>query len=263
MSPRLSGLNMLVSGGGSGIGRATTLAYLREGATVTAIERDPDHATALRRAGEGLPLRVVEGDATAPEVIATAVDAAAATGGRLDQLTCCVGVFDHYASLRDLPAPRLIAAAEETWRLNVLSALLAVGAAWPMLRDSRGSVTLTLSESAYHPVGGGVLYGSSKWALRGVVQHLSADLAPQVRVNGVAPGGTTGTRFSGLRALGQQERTVDSRAGREERIVAGTSLKITPTPEDHAGAYVYLADPRAARAVTGVVINSDGGRDRR
>ncbi|MEV6850577.1 SDR family NAD(P)-dependent oxidoreductase [Actinoplanes sp. NPDC051411] len=261
MSPRLSGLSMLVIGAGSGIGRATALAYLGEGATVTAIERDPEHAAGLRQAGADRPLHVVEGDATAPEIVATAVEAAVAAGGRLDQLTCCVGVFDHYVSVRELGMPQLIAAAEEIWRVNVLSALVAVGTAWPRLRDSRGSVTLTLSESAFHPVGGGVLYGSSKWALRGVVQHLSADLAPQVRVNGVAPGGTAGTRFSGLRALGQQERTVDSRAGREERIAAGTSLKITPTPEDHAGAFVYLADPRAARAVTGVVINSDGGRD--
>ncbi|MEV8607286.1 SDR family oxidoreductase [Amycolatopsis sp. NPDC051373] len=137
---------------------------------------------------------------------------------------------------------------------------VAVNAAWPALRDARGSVTLTLSKSAFHPVGGGVLYGSSKWALRGVVQHLSVDLAPAVRVNGVAPGGTSGTRFSGLTALGGAESTVERRAGRSERIAAGTLLKTTAAPEDHAGAFVYLADPVAARVVTGVVINTDGGR---
>ncbi|MFE0419293.1 SDR family NAD(P)-dependent oxidoreductase [Streptomyces tendae] len=259
MRGRLDGLSMLVTGGGSGIGAAVTLAYLREGATVTAIERSTDHAAALRHAAQGLPLHVVEGDATAPDVVTAATDVAIAAGGRVDQLTCCVGVFDHYVSLRELSVAELLAAAEETWRLNVLSTLVAVHAAWPVLQDARGSVTLTLSESAFHPVGGGVLYGSSKWALRGVVQHLSADLAPQVRVNGVAPGGTTGTRFSGLHSLGRGATTVDARAGRDERIAAGTSLHVKPAPEDHAGAFVYLADPVAARIVTGVIVNSDGG----
>ncbi|MDX3240454.1 SDR family NAD(P)-dependent oxidoreductase [Streptomyces sp. ME18-1-4] len=259
MSGRLDGLSMLVAGAGSGIGRAATLAYLHEGATVTAIERSAEHAAALRREGKGSPLHVVEGDATRADTLAKAVEEAVLAGGGLHQLTCCVGVFDHYASLRELPVDKLVGAAEETWRLNVLSTLVAVATAWPALRDTRGSVTLTLSESAFRPAGGGVLYGSSKWALRGVVQHLSVDLAPHVRVNGVAPGGTTGTRFSGLDALGQGESTVDARGGRDERIRVGTALQVKPTPEDHAGAFVYLADPVAARIVTGVVINSDGG----
>ena len=121
------------------------------------------------------------------------------------------------------------------------------------------SVTLTLSESAFHPVGGGVLYGSSKWALRGVVAHLSRDLAPRVRVNGVAPGGTSGTRFSAPAMLGQTL-SADQVPGRDDRIKAGNALGVVPSPADHAGAYVYLADPAAARVVTGVVLNTDGGR---
>ena len=106
-------------------------------------------------------------------------------------------------------------------------------------------MTLTLSESAFHPVGGGVLYGSSKWALRGVLSHLAVDLAPDIRVNAVAPGGTTGTRFGGLAALDQTQ-TADRVEGRDERIASGTLLRATPRPEDHAGAYVYLADREAA-----------------
>ncbi|WP_326834742.1 SDR family NAD(P)-dependent oxidoreductase [Amycolatopsis rhabdoformis] len=252
----LAGLSILVSGGGSGIGRAATLAYLREGAAVTVVERSPAHAAELRAAAGSLPLEVVVGDATAPEVLAEAV----ATAGRVDQLTCCVGVFDHYTSIRDLSVAELVTAAREIWQVNVLGALAAVRTAWPALEQARGSVTLTLSESAFHPVGGGVLYGSSKWALRGVVQHLAADLAPAVRVNGVAPGGTSGTRFSGLSALGRAESTVEDRGGRSDRIAATTLLRTAATPEDHAGAFVYLADPVAARVVTGVVINTDGGR---
>jgi NAD(P)-dependent dehydrogenase (short-subunit alcohol dehydrogenase family) len=252
----LAGRRLLVTGGGSGIGRAVTLAYLEQGATVTVLERSPEQAAAL--ADEDDRLRVLTGDATDAAALADAVGVAAGAAG-LDNLTCCVGIFDYYASLRQLEPEKVEAAAAESWRVNVLSALLAVGAAHPELARAGGSVTLTLSESAFHPVGGGVLYGSAKWALRGAVSHLSVDLAPEVRVNGVAPGGTTGTRFAGLDALGQ-EQTADRVPGRDERIAAGTLLEVVPRPEDHAGAYVYLADPVAARVTTGVVIGTDGGR---
>jgi NAD(P)-dependent dehydrogenase (short-subunit alcohol dehydrogenase family) len=254
---RLDGEHILLTGGGSGIGRAVALTYLEHGATVTVLERSSVNAKTLAdEAGPGL--QVVVGDAEDPDVLASAVADAERTEG-LDNLTCCVGVFDYYASVRNLTPPELKAAADEVWRTNVLSTLVAVQAALSALQRARGSVTLTLSESAFHPVGGGVLYGSSKWALRGVVSHLSADLAPDVRVNAVAPGGTTGTRFGGLRSLGQ-ELTADTVEGRDERIAAGTLLGVTPRPEDHAGAYVYLADRVGAKVTTGVVINTDGGR---
>lgn len=256
MSGRLAGQHILLTGGGSGIGRGVALAYLQEGAVVTVLERSEDHADALEgERHEGL--RVVRGDAGEPASLQEALAAAAGPEDRLDNLTCCVGVFDYYASLRTLSAEELAAAAEEIWRVNVLSTFQAVRVAHPALSRSRGSVTLTLSESAFHPTGGGVLYGSSKWALRGAVAHLSADLGPEVRVNAVAPGGTTGTRFGGLQSLGQDQ-TADQVEGRDARIAGGNALQTTPEPEDHAGAYVYLADRRAARVTTGVVINTDG-----
>lgn len=85
------------------------------------------------------------------------------------------------------------------------------------------------------------------------------ELAPEVRVNGVAPGGTTATRFGGLTTLGQTQ-TADQVEGRDDRIAAGTLLGVVPRPEDHAGAYLYLADPHTSRVTTGIVINTDGGR---
>lgn len=249
---------MLVTGGGSGIGRAVVRAYVAEGARVTVLERSDVNSTDLR--GElGHALEVVVGDATDPDALDDALSRATRDRAGLDQLTCCVGVHDHYASVRDLDAPALLAAATEIWNVNVLSTLLAVNRTFPSLREVSGSVTLTLSESAFLTTGGGVLYASSKWALRGVVAHLAKDLAPDVRVNGVAPGGTTGTRLGGLTALGQVDRA-DCDSGRDERIRCGTSLGVLARPEDHAGAYVYLADPNAARITTGVVINTDGGR---
>jgi 2,3-dihydroxy-2,3-dihydrophenylpropionate dehydrogenase len=252
-----AGPAVLVTGGGSGIGLGVTTRYVADGARVTVLERSDVRAAELRDAF-GDAVQVVVGDAADAATVATAVETASRDGG-LDHLTCCVGVFDQYASVRELDPADLERAAGEIWRANVLTTLLAVSAAYPALRKRRGSITLTLSESAFHPVGGGVLYGSSKWALRGVVEHLAADLAPDVRVNGVAPGGTTGTRFGGLAALDQRG-TADQVVGRDQRIAEGNLLGLTPSPADHAGAYAYLADPAQSGVVTGIVINTDAGR---
>lgn len=258
MSDAIAGLSMLVTGGGSGIGRAVVDAYVAAGGRVVVLERSPERACELRR-DHGDAVSVVVGDATDDSAVAEAVGRAVSEHGGLDQLTCCVGVFDYYASLRTIDTERIAAAAEEIWRANVLSVLLAVAHGYPQLRQRSGSVTLTISGAAFHAEGGGVLYGSSKWALRGVVSHLAQDLAPDVRVNGVAPGGTDGTRLGGLRAL-EQHASADTVPGRPERIRDGNLLKVLPRPEDHAGAYLYLADPVASRVCTGIVIRTDGGR---
>lgn len=256
----MRGLSVLVLGGGSGIGRAAALAYSAAGASVTVLERSARLGAALQDADSSMAVLV--GDATDPSTVRRAVGAAS-SDGHLDHLTCCVGVFDHYLSLRDITADRFIHAAEEMWRTNVLSTLMAVNLAHDSLRAAKGSITLTLSESAFEAVGGGVLYGSSKWALRGAVHHLSADLAPDVRVNGVAPGGTSGTAFAGMSSLGQDGSLVSDDQERDARIARGNLLHLTPTPEDHAGAYLYLADPVAARVVTGLVVRTDGGGARK
>ena len=257
----MRGLSALVLGGGSGLGRAAALAYSAAGASVTVLERSAELGTALQDADASMTVLV--GDATNPATVKEAVASARSSDGQLDHLTCCVGVFDHYLSLRDITADQLILAAEEMWRTNVLSTVMAVNLAHESLRAAKGSITLTLSESAFAAVGGGVLYGSSKWALRGAVHHLSADLAPDVRVNGVAPGGTSGTAFAGMSSLGQDGSLVSDDQERDARIARGNLLHLTPTPEDHASAYLYLADPVAARVVTGLVVRTDGGGARK
>ena len=86
--------------------------------------------------------------------------------------------------------------------VNVKSQLVCVRAALPELRRAGGSVVLTVSTSGFYPGRGGVLYVASKFAVRGCVIALAHELAPQVRVNGVAPGGTLGTELTRPRSLG-------------------------------------------------------------
>jgi NAD(P)-dependent dehydrogenase (short-subunit alcohol dehydrogenase family) len=252
----LDGHVSLIVGGGSGIGRATAEAFLSEGASLVILEHDAEKCLALE--GLGDQVIVVHGDARSLEDNRRAVAEAEAAFGRIDSAMTFVGVFDHYARLADIPDERLAPAFDEVFSTNVLSALNLAQAAAPQLRRDRGSLVLTLSTSSFYPGRGGILYVASKFALRGVVTQLAHELAPDVRVNGVAPGGTLDTDMRGPKALDEHERRLSDHEGRAEGMRARTPLQVALNGADHAGAYIYLVSDRA-RALTGVVINSDGG----
>ena len=254
MSGWLDGKAALVTGGGSGIGRAVVEAFLAEGASVCVLERDPAKCAELRALG----VAVVEGDGTAAAGTARAVGEAVARFGRLDCLATFVGVFDLFTPALEIEDERFDAAFAEMFDVNVKSVLLAVRAAAPALRASRGSVVVTCSSSSFYPGGGGALYIASKFALRGAVVQLAHELAPDVRVNGVAPGGTVRTDLRGLAALGPGRRARRGPPGPHRRAARATPLAVALEPEDHAAAYVYLASDRA-RGCTGEILRSDGG----
>jgi len=254
----LAGEVALVVGAGSGIGRAVAERFVAEGARLVALDLlgellEPLAAAAPRR------VEALAGDATEAGTCAMAVERALACYGRLDVLVHCAGRFDFHAPVEPLAPEDLAAAFDEIFSVNVKSALLSVHAAAGALRASRGAVICTLSSSAVHPEGAGVLYGASKWAVRGLVVHLARELAPEVRVNGVAPGGTASTRLTGLRSLDQRH-TVADVPGRDARLAAGNLLGALPVPADHAGAYVFLASRELSPLTTGTVLCSDGGR---
>ena len=249
----VAGKVALVTGGGSGIGRAVVDALLAEGASVGVLERDPAKCGALP--GDVV---AVEGDATRPERNERLVAALLERWGRIDVAMTFVGVFDLYLPLLEIPADRFDAAFDELFSVNVKSALATARAVTPELRRRRGSLVLTLSSSSFWPGRGGVLYVATKFALRGVVAQLAHELAPEVRVNGVAPGGTLDTDLRGPASLGLAELRLAERPGRREELEARTPLRVALTPADHASAYLWLASD-GARGVTGEVIRSDGG----
>jgi NAD(P)-dependent dehydrogenase (short-subunit alcohol dehydrogenase family) len=252
----LDGKAALVVGGGSGIGRAVVDGFLDEGAAVGVLELDEAKCAELADLGPGV--RAIRGDATSLADAERAVRETVDAHGRLDALAVFVGVFDYYRPLREIPGDRLAAAFEEMFTLNVLSCLVAAKAALDELARARGSITLTLSTSAYYPGRGGPLYVASKFALRGLVTQLGHELAPDVRVNGVAPGGTLDTDMRGLRSLDLHDRRLGATPDRAAQLSARTPLNVALEPADHAGAYVFLASDRA-RGITGEVIGSDGG----
>jgi phthalate 3,4-cis-dihydrodiol dehydrogenase len=247
----------LIVGAGSGIGRAVVTAFLGEGARVAVLERDEQKCSAVRAAHPEVP--VTCGDASTRAANDDAVAAAVESFGGLDVLVNCVGVFDFYRSITDLDADVLDDAFDEIFRINVKSHLHAVKAALPALQQSAHPVVLlTESTSGYYPGRGGVMYVASKFAVRGLVTALSHDLAPHIRVNGVAPGGTLGTDLRGLASLGAADRSIAAAPDRAEELAARVPLHVALSAEDHAWSYVFLASHRA-RGITGDVIHPDGG----
>ncbi|NMH99881.1 3-(cis-5,6-dihydroxycyclohexa-1,3-dien-1-yl)propanoate dehydrogenase [Pseudonocardia acidicola] len=252
----LEGRRALIVGAGSGIGRAVVDAFRAEGARVAALERDPDKCAALTADCADVP--VVTGDATTRQANEQAVAAAVDAFGGLDVLVNCVGIFDFYQGIEALDADRLDDAFDEMFRVNVKSHLHGVKAALPVLRASRGTILLTESTSAYYPGRGGVLYVSSKFAVRGLVTALAHELAPEIRVNGVAPGGTLNTDLRGLNSLGLNDRRLDDTPGRAAELAGRVPLGVALSGADHAWSYVFLASERS-RGITGGVVHPDGG----
>lgn len=255
MSGWLDGKRALVVGAGSGIGRGVVEAFLQEGAQVAALEIDQAKCDAL--AADHDDVVVVQGDATTAAANGAAVTAAVDRFGGLDVLVGCVGIFDFYRRLEDIAADELDQAFDEMFSVNVRSQLHTVKAALPALRASGGNVVLTESTSAYYPGRGGCLYVASKFAVRGLVTTLAYELAPEVRVNGVAPGGTLGTDLRGLSTLGLDAQRLDG-PDRAAELAARNPLGVALSGADHAWSYVFLASDRA-RGISGRTVHSDGG----
>jgi len=136
--------------------------------------------------------------------------------------------------------------------------LLGAKAALPELRKTRGTMVFTLSTSSFY-VGGGPLYVASKHGALGMMRQLANELAPEIRVNGVAPSGTA-TSLRTAPALAGGNGAADRDAANIRGLQRSSNiLGLTVTPEDHAAAYVLLASSQS-RAITGSVINTDAGR---
>jgi NAD(P)-dependent dehydrogenase (short-subunit alcohol dehydrogenase family) len=247
---------VVCTGAGSGIGRAAVEAFVAAGARVGVLEWDAAKCQALAKLGDSV--FALHGDAGEAGTNRRLVEQALERWGGVDVAVTFVGVFDMYTPLTEIPDDRFDALYDEVLTVNLKSPLLTARAALGALRERHGSLILTCSSSSFYAGRGGPLYVASKFGLRGVVTALAHEMAPDVRVNGVAPGGTVGTDLAGPRSLGRSGERLDDRPGRAEALEARTPLHLALTPADHAGAYVFLASDAAA-GITGEIIRSDGG----
>jgi 2,3-dihydroxy-2,3-dihydrophenylpropionate dehydrogenase len=252
---RLEGTVAYVTGGASGLGAAIVERFVAEGASASVLDRSAEGCDRLReRFGERVITTV--GDVREYGAHERAVEACIATFGRLDTYVGNAAIWDGNVSIHDLPPERIGEAFDEVFGINVKGYLLGAKASAGPLTEARGSMIFTLSMAALHASGGGPLYTASKHAGIGLVRELAYELAPEVRVNGVAPGAMA-TDLRGPQSLGRNQplmATVDP-----DVIRSGYPLDFFPTPEDYVGPYVFLASHTEAATVTGVVVEASLG----
>ncbi|BCP12351.1 3-phenylpropionate-dihydrodiol/cinnamic acid-dihydrodiol dehydrogenase [Mycobacterium paraintracellulare] len=253
----LSGRVALVTGGASGIGRAVAERFLAEGACVAVFDRSQRRLADLK--SESGKLLTVVGDVTSFVDNRRAVEDAVAAFGKLDVFVGNAGIFDYFVPLVNFEGPDLSGAFDEIFAVNVKAYLLGARAAVPALLESDSpSMIFTVSNCGFYTSGGGPLYTASKHAVVGVVRQLAYELAPKIRVNGVAPGGTI-TDLRGIADLDQGDTALSAVPDIAEMLSTTNPLQRAQDPADHAGVYLLLASTENSRAVTGVIINSDGG----
>lgn len=245
MSARLDGKRCLLTAAGAGIGRATALAFAREGAQVLATDID---ATALRSlANENDAIRTAMLDVTDPAQIAALVHANPA----IDVLFNCAG-YVHAGTILDTD--------EDTWQrsfaINVDSMFRLCKAVLPgMLARRRGSiVNMASAASSVKGVPNRFAYGATKAAVIGLTKAIAADyVARGVRCNAICPGTVKSPSLEQRVAAlgGDQDAVWKSFTDRQPMGRLGT-------PEEIAALAVYLASDESA-FTTGAIHVIDGG----
>ncbi len=252
----LDGQVALVTGGGSGTGRAVVARFVEESARVGIMERVATRADRLRREF-GDKVAVIAGNVARLADNKRAVAEAVRAFGHLDIFVANAGVFDVDARLAEFDEDELGQAYDELFGVNVKDVIFGAKAAFPERAKTRGSMVVTASVAGQNS-GGGARYAASRHAVVGLIRELAVDLGPDVRVNGVAVGGTM-TDLHGLVSLGNDNHSQSVDPAIAEPLRAGNLFHIALKPADLAAAYVLLALRRDPRGITGAIVVVDAG----
>jgi 2-keto-3-deoxy-L-fuconate dehydrogenase len=279
MSGRLAGKVAIITGAGAGIGRASSVAFAREGARVVCadldektgeetaalareagtgrqvieaarfhgVEASPSETVRLARdAGEALFLPV---DAADSESVATLVRVTVSRFGRLD-------VF--YANAGIVPGGTVLDCDEAEWEramaVNARSVFLACRHAIPAMKaGGGGSIVCTSSVAGLVGVKNRAAYSASKMAVIGLVKSVALDfIADGIRINAICPGTVDTPSLQGrLRATGDYETAL-------REFIARQPMGRLGTAEEIAALALYLASDESAY-MTGTYVTIDGG----
>ncbi|HOE15932.1 MAG TPA: SDR family oxidoreductase [Syntrophorhabdaceae bacterium] len=252
---KLQGKVALITGAGSGFGRATAMLFAREGASIVAVDKNIDAANetaALIRKEKGLATPVqadVSVAADCEKMVKVAVD----TYGKLDVL--------HNNAAIPMTACPVDKIEEDVWdrviAVNLKSVYLAYKAAIPVMRKGNGgSIINTSSVSGVKVRPGGGVYAVSKAALTYFTKLLALEAAPyKIRVNSISPVASETPLLMGLLNEEQKKDMDATRKAFLSTIPMGRFI----VPEDIAMAALYLASDDSFM-VTGLDMLVDGGR---
>ncbi|HHW37000.1 MAG TPA: SDR family NAD(P)-dependent oxidoreductase [Bacillales bacterium] len=247
---RLAGKVALITGATAGLGRAVAERFVQEGAKVCIVGRSLERLKEIQNQ-LGDAVITVQADVSSLEDNIKMVNAAVEAFGKIDIFVGNAGIYDGNTSLINLPLDRIEAAFEEIFSINVKGYLLGVKVVLPELIKTEGCIIFSGSHASFYSAGGGPLYTASKHAIAGLIKELAYELAPKIRVNGVAPG-VIATAMGMPKSLGLQAPSIIS--GVEKSL----PLPFIPKSEDYSELYVLLAS-EGARAMTGTIIQADSG----
>jgi len=237
----------LVTGGGTGIGRACSLAFAREGAAVAVnysrSEAEAEDTAAEIREGGGQSL-AIKANVASDEELRRMVDEVAQVYGRLDILVNNAGTTNF------VPHDDLEGLTEQDWdevmAVNVKGTFFASRAAAKVMRKRDGGAIVNIASIAgLTGMGSSIAYCASKAAILSMTKSLARVLAPEIRVNAVSPGITL-TRW------------VEGFGDFVEMNIQKTPLKRGAGPEDIADAVLFLVS--GTTFVTGENLVVDGGK---
>ncbi|MFJ7412894.1 SDR family NAD(P)-dependent oxidoreductase [Streptomyces sp. NPDC098077] len=251
MTARFTDKAVLVTGAGSGIGRAVALAFAAEGASVAVAGRTAaplDETVALIRE-EGGSAVAITADVTRSEDVRALVRRTVEHFGSLDVAVNNAGVFRGGAAVADLP--------EEDWRtqldINVTGVFLSLQAEIARMRDqpTGGAIVNIASNLGAHTrIPGAAGYIATKAAVAALTRAAALDhIADGIRVNAVSPGAT---------ATAMSLHPGETEAGRAARMKDESPLGRVSSTAEVAAAVLYLASPDAA-SVVGSDLVIDGG----
>jgi NAD(P)-dependent dehydrogenase (short-subunit alcohol dehydrogenase family) len=247
---RLEGKSVIITGAGSGIGRAASLLFAREGAKLIAVDRTDavkDTVDQVKKAGGAA--EAVQADAGSEKDVIAFIDKALSAHGRLDAIWANAGVSGGLVPL----AEQTVEHWQEILRINLIGPFLAVKYAMPhMVRQRSGAIVCTASVAGLKSGASGHPYAASKAGVISLVQTTAYSLSGTgVRINAVCPGlietGMTKPLFDRARDRGTGD-----------KIGQLNPLQRPGQPHEIAAMGLFLASDEASY-VNGQAFPVDGG----